>query len=51
MNFKNVPKELKETGYFCVWRYENDKNGRRTKVPYNPQTGNYAKSNDINTFK
>lgn len=50
MNFTNVPKELKETGNFCVWRLEHSESGPITKLPYNPQTGNWAKSNDVNTF-
>lgn len=46
---KNIPQELKETGLFCVWRYEEVK-GRRTKVPYNPHTGGRAQSNNPDTF-
>lgn len=33
---ENLPETLKNTGAFCLWRYEKDKRGRQTKVPYNP---------------
>lgn len=45
----NIADELIQHGSFCYWRYEN-RNGRRTKVPYNPKTGEMAKSNDRSTF-
>ena len=32
----NLPKELRESGLFCLWKYEQDSKGRPTKVPYNP---------------
>ena len=32
-NYQNLPKELREHGLFCSWRYESVK-GRLTKVPY-----------------
>ena len=37
----NLPAELKEECLFCCWRYE-DRDGKRTKVPYNPKTGGRA---------
>ena len=49
MDYLNLPKELKEKGRFCVWRSE-ERSGRKTKVPYDPVTGSFARSNDINTF-
>ena len=50
MYFTNyIPKELSQNGLFCYWKYE-DRNGKRTKIPYNPLTGEPAKSNDRNTF-
>lgn len=46
-----LPQELKDNGHWCVWRYE-QREGRDkpTKVPYNPRTGERAKSNDPGTF-
>ena len=47
-DYSKLPKELKETGSFFVWRYE-ERNGKRTKVPYNPLTGSRAQSNNKET--
>jgi putative DNA primase/helicase len=33
-SFDLVPASLKKSGLFCLWKYEPDKNGRITKVPY-----------------
>ena len=49
MNYSTIPEELKQTGLFCCWRYE-DRGGRKTKVPYQPATGERAKSNDPGSF-
>lgn len=47
---RNLPEELRKRGHFCLWRYE-ERNGQRTKVPYNPRNPQMnAKSNDISTF-
>lgn len=35
-NFKNIPDYLKENGLFCLWRYEENQKGQKTKVPYSP---------------
>ncbi len=48
-NYDRFPQYLKEHGSFCCWNYE-DVNGRKTKVPYDPITGQRAKSNDKSTF-
>lgn len=45
----HLPAELRETGLFCVWRRE-ERDGKQTKVPYNPSTGDRARSNDPATF-
>lgn len=45
----NLPAELRETGRFCCWKYE-ERNGKRTKVPYNPRTGGRAQSTNPDTF-
>ena len=44
-----IPQAITEKGLFCCWRYE-ERNGKRTKVPYNPRTGERAKSNDPQSF-
>ena len=49
VNFVNIPTELKNNASFCLWRMEK-KSGRPTKVPYNPKTGQMAKTNDPSTF-
>ncbi|MDL2225077.1 phage/plasmid primase, P4 family [Eubacteriales bacterium OttesenSCG-928-M02] len=48
-NTANLPQELKDGALFCVWKLE-EVNGRPTKVPYNPQTGGKAQSNNPDTF-
>lgn len=49
VNFVNIPQELKDNAAFCVWKKEK-RDGRLTKVPYNPVTGEKAKTNDPSTF-
>ena len=44
-----LPAPVRERGRFCCWRYE-ERDGRQTKMPYNPMTGQRAKSNDPQTF-
>ena len=48
-NLENFPAQLRENALFCCWRYE-ERNGKKTKVPYNPATGQRAKSSDPATF-
>lgn len=51
MNREKIPQELKDTGGWCVWRYEQrESRDKPTKVPYNPRTGGRAMSNNPNTF-
>ena len=49
VNFVNIPAELKANASFCLWKLEK-RNGKPTKVPYNPVTGGMAKTNDPSTF-
>lgn len=49
VNFMNIPAELKTVCRFCVWKFEK-RSGKKTKIPYNPQTGEKARSNDARTF-
>ena len=49
VNFVNIPQELKANASFCLWKLEK-RNGKPTKVPYDPKTGQMAKTNDPSTF-
>ena len=49
VNFVNIPAELKQNASFCLWKKEK-RGGRVTKVPYNPNNGMMAKTNDASTF-
>ena len=49
VNFVNIPQELKQNAAFCVWKLEK-RNGKPTKVPYNPVTGQMARTNEPNSF-
>lgn len=50
-NPDGLPQELKDYGYWCLWKYEKlEGRDRPTKVPYNPHTGGRAMSNNPNTF-
>ena len=44
-----LPAPVREHGRFCCWRYE-ARDGRKTKMPFDPQTGKRARSNDPSTF-
>ncbi|MCD7825515.1 MAG: phage/plasmid primase, P4 family [Clostridiaceae bacterium] len=49
VNFTNIPADLKQSCRFCVWKRE-EKDGRMTKIPYNPVTGYRAQSNNPDSF-
>ena len=49
VNFVSIPSILKSSCSFCVWRKEK-RNGKPTKVPYDPKTGQLARTNDPSTF-
>ena len=49
VEYKNLPPTLLRDGLFCVWKYEN-REGKPTKVPYNPRTGGRARSTNPTTF-
>lgn len=44
-----LPDSIIQNGLFCCWKYE-ERNGQKTKVPYQPETGLGAKSNDPSSF-
>ena len=48
-NLTALPDSIIQNGLFCCWKYE-ERNGRKTKVPYQPETGLGAKSNDPSSF-
>lgn len=45
----NLPTKLRKMGRFCCWKYE-ERDGKKTKVPYNPKTGGKAQSTNPATF-
>ena len=50
-NPNGLPHELKDYGYWCLWKYEKlEGRNKPTKVPYNPRTGSKAMSNNPDTF-
>lgn len=49
IQIENLPARLRDNGLFCCWRYE-ERDGKRTKVPYNPKTGGKAQSTNPDTF-
>ena len=49
INFNAIPEEMKKLPNWVCWRWQ-QRNGKKTKMPYNPTTGNYAKSNDPATW-
>ena len=50
MQYDNTPPYLKDHQRFCLWRYETEKDGRKTKIFYNAKTHKRAQSNNLNTF-
>lgn len=49
VQLNNTPEYLKKHGLFCLWKYE-ERDGRRTKVPYNPRTLRRGDSTDKSAF-
>ena len=45
----NFPSYLQQYGKFCCWKYE-ERDGKNTKIPYNPRSGGKAQSNNEDTF-
>ena len=42
--------DMKKCAVWVAWQYEKNKDGKETKIPKNPFTGNNAKSNDPKTW-
>ncbi|MDN6182422.1 MAG: phage/plasmid primase, P4 family, partial [Staphylococcus equorum] len=40
---------LKQLKNWCVWKFQ-ERNGKKTKIPFNAETGEFAKSNDKSTW-
>lgn len=49
INLGNMPEHLQKYGLFCLWKYE-ERDGRKTKVPYNPKSFSRGNSADRNAF-
>lgn len=49
LSLSSLPASVQSSGRFCCWRYE-QRGNQRTKVPYNPITGERAKSNAPGSF-
>lgn len=47
--FRKVPHELKEQNRWCNWKVVL-RDGKETKLPINAETGEFARSNDSNTW-
>lgn len=47
--YPNIPDNLKELDNWCLWKYE-ERDGKKTKIPFCAYTGNFAKSNDSSTW-
>ena len=44
-----IPPELTKENIWCVWKRE-ERDGKPTKIPYNPLTGARAETNNPSTF-
>ena len=49
MGFENIPLEMRPFRQWVNWRYE-ERDGKQTKVPYNPLTGRRASHSDPGTW-
>ena len=49
-NYQNVPEELRLLPKWVCWQYRDTDNGKRTKIPVNPLTKQWAKKNDPTTW-
>lgn len=49
MDIEKIPRELKDHPQWVVWKYET-RDGKKTKPPYDPQTGKRASHSDPSTW-
>ncbi|AXF54597.1 phage/plasmid primase, P4 family [Salicibibacter kimchii] len=47
--YENIPIELKELKQWCIFKIA-ERNGKKTKIPIDANTGGYGKSNDESTW-
>lgn len=50
MAFDNIPLELRQYKSWVVWKYEDRSGDKPTKVPYDPNTGDMAATNNPDTW-
>jgi len=50
VNTDTIPNELKQRKQWVLWKYEMNKNGKMTKIPYNAKTHKKADSTDSYTW-
>lgn len=48
--FENIPNDLRSFPQWVVWKFEETINGKPTKVPFSPRTGQHASVNDPSTW-
>lgn len=48
--FENIPHEMRNYNQWICWRFEENEQGKATKVPYSPITNHHAKVNDSSTW-
>lgn len=48
--FENIPSELQQLNQWVIWKYEDVKAKKPTKVPYNVKNGHLASTNDPSTW-
>ena len=48
--YDNLPQRIKDENRFCCFKFE-QRNGKKTKVPYDPAAGRRAKANRPDTFR
>lgn len=49
INFDTIPQEMKYLPNWICWKWQ-ERDGKKTKIPYDPKTGRAAKSNDPVTW-
>lgn len=49
IQLEHIPQSLRADTLWCCWKFE-EREGKKTKVPYNPRTGGRAMSNEKSTF-
>jgi putative DNA primase/helicase len=50
LQIENIPEELTKLPHWVAWKAADRGNGKISKLPVNPMTGKYAKTNDPTTW-